>query len=698
MKLNLTSRFVLILLLVGLVPLLVLAGFSLAATRKIAAGASDKLRTASVSTIETIERNLFERYGDVQAFATNQVLFQHPMGSPEFSNAVGEAINAYVKLYGMYSLAIVTDAKGKVVAVNSVDAKGNKIDTSFLLGRNFSQASWFTKARDGQFTKSDILSGTVVEDVSNDPDAVRVYGPESLVVSYSAPITNPKGEFLGVWRNLADFGLVESIISDSWLRMESDGMPTAEFILTDKSGLQLARYSPADSGNSKSFSRDLSKILKTNIAGEMESAKRAVSEKGTGTARDFDKKNGHWHAAGYARSVGALGYPGLGWSVLTLVPESDLLADVVAANRAITINVVVAAILLVIVAFLVARSLTRPILACVDAMKKLAEGDLTARVAIERSDEIGTLATAFNASVESLAETIAFVKGTASELDSSANSLTSTATSQAAIAEETNVQANTVAAAGEELAANAKAMSQASGEITQSANTVAAAVEEMSASIQEVARNCAKESEIAHKADQQARSTKELMTRLQESANEIGKVVELINRIAGQTNLLALNATIEAASAGEAGRGFAVVANEVKELARQSATATEEIRNQVALIQENTGASVQAIDDVATIIEQVSVIAGSIAAAVEEQSATTTEIVRSLHNVTSATNTLSENVRSAAAGSDEVSRNIHGVSEASRENAKGAAHISTSATALSSVAETLSSVVVKFQT
>jgi len=222
-------------------------------------------------------------------------------------------------------------------------------------------------------------------------------------------------------------------------------------------------------------------------------------------------------------------------------------------------------------------------------------------------------------------------------------------------------------------------------------------MEEMSSSIQEVARNCAQESEIARKANTQARETRVLMGKLDESARQIGKVVELINRIAEQTNLLALNATIEAASAGEAGRGFAVVANEVKELARQSAAATEDIRKQVELIQDNTGASIKSLEEVGKIIEQVSQISSSIAAAVEEQSATTSEIVGTIHGVSTATGTLSQNVQQTADGAGEVARNIAGVSTAAADGAKGAARVSTSATELTALSTTLSQLVAKFK-
>ncbi len=345
----------------------------------------------------------------------------------------------------------------------------------------------------------------------------------------------------------------------------------------------------------------------------------------------------------------------------------------------------------------ITRSITRPIDACVVAMKRLAEGDLTAEVVVNRQDELGVLGKAINTSITNLRQLVGSLTQSASALQRSSRTLSSTAHTQAAAAEETTVQAHTVAAAGEQLSSNSKAMSASATQITQSTTTVAAAMEEMSSSIQEVARNCAQESEIARKADTQARETRLLMGKLEESARQIGKVVELINRIAEQTNLLALNATIEAASAGEAGRGFAVVANEVKELARQSASATEDIRKQVGLIQDNTGASIRSLEEVGKIIGQVSQISASIAAAVEEQSSTTSEIVGTIHGVSTATVTLSQNVKQTAVGARDVARNIAGVSTAAADGAKGAALVSTSANELTALSATLTLLVAKFK-
>jgi methyl-accepting chemotaxis protein len=384
--------------------------------------------------------------------------------------------------------------------------------------------------------------------------------------------------------------------------------------------------------------------------------------------------------------------------------EKNMLSDTVAtvddlsaASRNLWLVVVVATLLAIAIAVVLTRALTGPIRRCVAVIQKLAQGDLTATVGHHSGDELGILANAIDTSIGNLRKLVGSLQQAADDLQKSALLLNDTAASQAATAEESTVQANSVASAGEQLSSNAKAMSASAYQITQSTTTVAAAMEEMSSSIQEVARNCSQESEIARKADTQARATRELMGKLDESARQIGKVVELINRIAEQTNLLALNATIEAASAGEAGRGFAVVANEVKELARQSAAATEDIRTQVTLIQDNTGGSIKSLDEVGKIIEQVSHISSSIAAAVEEQSATTSEIVGTVHGVSTATGTLSQNVQQTADGAAEVARNIAGVSQAADAGAKGAIRISTSATELSQLSGSLGKLVAQFK-
>jgi methyl-accepting chemotaxis protein len=226
--------------------------------------------------------------------------------------------------------------------------------------------------------------------------------------------------------------------------------------------------------------------------------------------------------------------------------------------------------------------------------------------------------------------------------------------------------------------------------------TVATAIEEMSSSLNEVAKNCQKESQIAAAANNQTKSTRDLMERLGVSSREIGKVIEVINDIADQTNLLALNATIEAASAGEAGKGFAVVANEVKELAKQTAQATEQISSQIEEMQTSTGSAVTAIEEVTKIIEEINAISHTIVSAVEEQSATVNEIARSVGGASQAAGDIAKNVGESAKGLMEVSSTIQDVNKAAAETAGGVGNIKSSAQELSQLAIGLQAIVKQF--
>ncbi|WP_439578030.1 methyl-accepting chemotaxis protein, partial [Elioraea sp.] len=273
---------------------------------------------------------------------------------------------------------------------------------------------------------------------------------------------------------------------------------------------------------------------------------------------------------------------------------------------------------------------------------------------------------AFEAATRFEGEVGAVVKGVAA----SATELEATATGMAAGAEETSRQATAVAAAAEQASANVQ--------------TVASAAEELSASIAEISRQVSESTRIASEAVSEASRTNTTVESLASSANRIGEVVRLINDIAGQTNLLALNATIEAARAGEAGKGFAVVASEVKNLASQTAKATEEIGGQIAAVQGETGKVVEAIRAIGGTIEKISGIAASIAAAVEQQGAATAEIAR--------------NVQQAAAGTGAVSANIGSVQDAASGSGAAAAQVQGAAAELSRGAETLRSQVERFLT
>ncbi|MGC4048720.1 MAG: methyl-accepting chemotaxis protein [Paludibaculum sp.] len=302
-------------------------------------------------------------------------------------------------------------------------------------------------------------------------------------------------------------------------------------------------------------------------------------------------------------------------------------------------------------------------------LARVAQNDLTARVEGSYRGDYARLKDDINRMAQDLHQNLrSFAQGTQT-VASSSEELTAVSHQMAGNAEETATQAEVVAGA--------------SGEVSRSVSAVAAGAEQMQASIREIAKNANEAARVAKNAVNVAQSTNETVNRLGGSSQEIGKVIKVITSIAQQTNLLALNATIEAARAGEAGKGFAVVANEVKELAKQTARATEEIGGKIDAIQTSTRDAVQAIGVISEIINQVNDISNSIASAVEEQTVTTNEIGRS--------------VGVAANGTEAIASNIAGVANAAKSTTKGATETQRAAAELSRMAAQLQSIVGKYR-
>jgi methyl-accepting chemotaxis protein len=302
--------------------------------------------------------------------------------------------------------------------------------------------------------------------------------------------------------------------------------------------------------------------------------------------------------------------------------------------------------------------------------RAIAEGNLIqADMKISGRDELAELGEALNQMKESLHEVIRSIADTSTHVAVSSEELSATSQQISASTVETSAQANVV--------------SQATQKVSQNLQSVAIGAEQMTTTIQSIASNAHEAATIAIRAVETAHTATLAIGKLGQSSREIGDVIKLITSIAQQTKLLALNATIEAARAGEAGKGFAVVASEVKELARQTAKATEDISPKITAIQNDTSHAVEAIGTISTIINQVNEISGTIATAVEEQSATTNEMMR--------------NVADAAKASTEITQNIAGVAEAAQGTSTGAQESQKAANHLAEMAAQLHQLVEQFK-
>lgn len=320
-------------------------------------------------------------------------------------------------------------------------------------------------------------------------------------------------------------------------------------------------------------------------------------------------------------------------------------------------------------ATIITRSLTRPLRSTVALLNTMADGDLSERLHVTGDDEVGQMTVALNHTLDRMSETVEGITRSAGSLSSASEELSAVSQQLGAAAEETAVQAGSVSTGAEQ--------------VSNSVQSVSSAAEELSASINEIAQNTTTAARIAAEAVEVADATNARMMKLGASSAEIGEVIKVITSIAEQTKLLALNATIEAARAGEAGKGFAVVANEVKDLARKTAQSSDEIGRTIETIQADTAAALGTIERFTAIVRQIDDIQTVIAAAVEQQSATTNEIGR----------TISE----AAGGSADIARNITGVAETARSTTQGASETHRAAEELARLAADLQQLVARFR-
>ncbi|MEA1052960.1 methyl-accepting chemotaxis protein [Lamprobacter modestohalophilus] len=361
---------------------------------------------------------------------------------------------------------------------------------------------------------------------------------------------------------------------------------------------------------------------------------------------------------------------------------------------------VVGVLLAIALGLLLNRNISGPLKRVSTLLSTVAQGDFSVNVDprnARRGDEIGALAKAAETLIANMRQVIADLTNNARTVASSATELATVSSQSAQSVQAMSSRTTTVAAAAEEASANTSSVAAAMEQATNSLASVASATEEMSATIGEIASSSEKARSISADAGTQANEVSLLMHQLGQAAQEIGQVTETITDISSQTNLLALNATIEAARAGSAGKGFAVVANEIKELAKQTATATEDIKGKISGVQNSAGGVITDIEKITGVIAEVGHLVSSIASAIEEQAVVTQDVASNIAQASEGVRVANDQVAEIASVSGSIAEDLAGVTSATKEIRSGGEQVKESSQELSRLAEQLQALVKQFQ-
>ncbi len=555
----------------------------------------------------------------------------------------------------VYDLVVLADETGKVVAVNSRSFKGEPLATASLIGLNVAGEEWFQKCAAAKPNNNE----SYVSDLYEDPYITEVLKERGLALNIAVPIFDASGKLVRVWSQRVSW---KRCFVPLFNKIRDLGMENGEQLLVQllsRDGVLLEDSDPEA-------------ILKLNLVNKGLKCAAAVQAGKVGYTVEKNVRTDKEQMNGYAAAKWTGEGKGLRWSALVRQNIADA-PQLIAVMEEFTLWVggiaLVLTVVVLVVAAATARGVAAPLREAADVLKRVAEGDLTPRLAVRARNEVGQMAESLNLALDSLSQVMRGVVHRTAALSGAAQSLSTLSSELTGSADDTTNKAGVASSSGEEVSASVR--------------DVSAATEEMAASIREVSRSSGEAVRAASDAVQEAATAQEVVKRLGTSSAEIGEVVAVIRSIAEQTNLLALNATIEAARAGEAGRGFAVVASEVKELAKGTSNATGDIGAKVEVLQRDCQGVVEALTRIHGTIHKVNEFQSSIAGAVEEQ--------------TIVTQTISRNLTEAAQGTSDISRNVVGVAAASAQTLAGAAEVKTASSHVAQLGEELKDLVARFQ-
>jgi methyl-accepting chemotaxis protein len=390
-RLTIRAKIVLALIAFAAIPLLLVAVVLWIEAGDIREAEATRISTAAGTINDVIDRNLFERYGDVQAFGYNNAATDPDhWAKPGASNHLVSAMDRYMANYGIYKLMLLVSPEGKVLAVNSKDATGKPLATATLYEKNYGQAPWLQAALEGRFLKgSNGFSGSVVEQPARHPELAQLYNGDDYAMIFAAPVADENGKIIGVWANFAGFDLVEQIVRQTADSLARGGLVKAEITLLDPRGSVIVDYD-SERLNGRSYQRDWAVIGKLNLAeAGVEAAKLAVTGK-AGVVESVHARKKINQVAGYHHSTGAYDYPGLGWSALVRVPTEVVYATIDQVSLILAALFAVALLLAAVIGLTFGSALARPIRRVTTALIDLTAGKVDIdTTGSDRSDELG---------------------------------------------------------------------------------------------------------------------------------------------------------------------------------------------------------------------------------------------------------------------------------------------------------------------